>query len=147
MTTSNSWWRYRGRLIGNHNNIYLIPPEMLITIWFCGSVAHWWSSYKPVVTNSSDYFIPPKMLQLFSWQIPQCTCFISHNAPFRTEICTFLFWMVHCGIWDGWTVGLVNLVSQFSSSNRPILIIYLQFSYVENNWCHNTIVNNNHSPW
>ena len=22
----------------------------------------------------------------------------SHNPPFRTEICTFLFWMVHCGI-------------------------------------------------
>ena len=31
-------------------------------------------------------------------QIPQCTCFIFHNASFRTEICIFLFWMVHCGI-------------------------------------------------
>ena len=29
-------------------------------------------------------------------QIPQCTCPISHNTPFRTEMCTFLFWMVHC---------------------------------------------------
>ena len=40
-------------------------------------------------------------------QTPQCTCPISHNAPFRTEICTFLFWMVHCGtlqdLWD-WCV-------------------------------------------
>ena len=33
-------------------------------------------------------------------QILQCTCLISHYAPFRTEMCTFLFWMVHCGIWD-----------------------------------------------
>ena len=31
-------------------------------------------------------------------QIPQCTCSISHNAPFRTEMCLFLFWIVHCGI-------------------------------------------------
>ena len=28
-------------------------------------------------------------------QIPQCTCPISHNTSFRTEMCTFLFWMVH----------------------------------------------------
>ena len=31
-------------------------------------------------------------------QIPDCTGFISHNAPFRTEMCTFLFWMEH--LWD-----------------------------------------------
>ena len=43
-------------------------------------------------------------------QIPQCTCSISHNAPFRTEMCTFLFWMVHCGIWDRCIVGFVNKV-------------------------------------
>ena len=35
------------------------------------------------------------------WQIPECTCVISHNALFRTEVCTFLFCMAHCGIWDG----------------------------------------------
>ena len=39
-------------------------------------------------------------------QAPQCTCLLSHNAPFRTEICIFLFWMVHCGIWDRCIVGL-----------------------------------------
>ena len=43
-------------------------------------------------------------------QIPQCTCPISHNAPYRTEICTFLFWMGHCGIWDRCIVGFANLV-------------------------------------
>ena len=31
-------------------------------------------------------------------QIAQCACPISHNTPFRTEMCTFLFWMVHCKI-------------------------------------------------
>ena len=27
---------------------------------------------------------------------------ISHNVPFRTEICTFLFWMLQCGISTQW---------------------------------------------
>ena len=43
-------------------------------------------------------------------QIPQCTSPISHNAPFRTEMCTFLFWLVHCGIWTRCIVGFVRLV-------------------------------------
>ena len=43
-------------------------------------------------------------------QIPQCTCPISHNAPFRTEMYTFLFWMVHCGISNRCTVGFMILV-------------------------------------
>ena len=32
-------------------------------------------------------------------QIPQCTYNITRNTPFKIEICTFLFWMVCCGIW------------------------------------------------
>ena len=44
-------------------------------------------------------------------KIPQCTCPISHYVPFRTEKCTFLFWMVHCGIWDRCIVRFVNLVN------------------------------------
>ena len=32
-------------------------------------------------------------------QISECTCTISHDAPFRTELCTFLFWVEHCRIW------------------------------------------------
>ena len=43
-------------------------------------------------------------------QIPQCTCYISHNAPFRTEMRTFLFWMEHCGIWNGAILWFVKLV-------------------------------------
>ena len=59
-------------------------------------------------------------------QIPQCTCLISHNALFRTGMCTFLFWMVHCGIWDRCTVGFVKLVYfvHFSTcKNRPVVQI------------------------
>ena len=42
-------------------------------------------------------------------QIPQCTCSISHNAPFRTEMYTFLLWMVHYGIWNRCIVGYIFL--------------------------------------
>ena len=42
-------------------------------------------------------------------QIPRCTCTISHHTPFRTEMHTFLFWMVYCGIWDGGIVVFVRL--------------------------------------
>ena len=40
-------------------------------------------------------------------QIPECTCTISHNDPFRTEMCTFLFWVEHCGIWNMCILGFV----------------------------------------
>ena len=42
-------------------------------------------------------------------QIPQCTGPISHNVPFRTDMCTFPFWMVYCGTWDRCIVGFVKL--------------------------------------
>ena len=51
-------------------------------------------------------------------QIPECTCSISHNAPFRTEICTFLFWVEHCGIWNRCIVGFVN--AHFRSELRIV---------------------------
>ena len=38
----------------------------------------------------------------------QCICSISHNAPFRAEMCTFLLWMVLCGIWNRCLARFVN---------------------------------------
>ena len=46
-------------------------------------------------------------------QIPKCTCPISHNAPFRTEMCPFLFWIVHGGIWTWCIVGFFCELGQF----------------------------------
>ena len=43
-------------------------------------------------------------------QIPECTWSISHNTPFRTEMCIFLFWMEHYGIWIRCILGFVKLV-------------------------------------
>ena len=43
-------------------------------------------------------------------QISECTCSISHNVPFRTEMCTFLFWMEHCVIWNRCILRFAKLV-------------------------------------
>ena len=43
-------------------------------------------------------------------QIPACPCSISHSAPFRTELCTFLFWMEHCGTCDRCILGFMKFV-------------------------------------
>ena len=76
-------------------------------------------------------------------QIPQCTSPISHNSPFRTEICPFLFWMVHCGIWDWCIVGFVRLVftyhifnSQKSSISPPHMgdLWNIPYLYFGHNW-------------
>ena len=48
--------------------------------------------------------------QLNSFTNPTMHSPISHNAPFRTEMYTFLFWMVHCVIWERLIVGFVRLV-------------------------------------
>ena len=53
-------------------------------------------------------------------QLLECTCSLSHNVPFRTEICTFLFWMEHCGIWNRRILGFVKLVYCNVRSN-PVL--------------------------
>ena len=43
-------------------------------------------------------------------QIQKRTCSISHKVPFRTEMCTFLFWMEHCGICNRCILGLFKLL-------------------------------------
>ena len=40
--------------------------------------------------------------------LPHCTSPISHNASFRTEMCTFQFWIMHCGIWHRCIVVIEN---------------------------------------
>ena len=45
-----------------------------------------------------------------SYELLEQTCPMSRNGPFRTEMCTILFRMVHCGMWDRCIVGFRNLV-------------------------------------
>ena len=86
-----------------------------------------------IVTNTpSDHFwiLSLDIIQWASWhwehnklisRSPQCSCPISYNTPFRTEMCTFLFWMVHCRICDSCIVGFVNLVSSMGSLHHGCL--------------------------
>ena len=55
----------------------------------------------------------------YSW-IPQCSCSISHDATFRTEMCAFLFWMVHCVIWNKCIVGFIILVYSVLTDSIPM---------------------------
>ena len=60
----------------------------------------------------------------------QCACSISHNTQFRTEMYTFLFWVVYRGIWNRCTMGLVRLfyrcvsavISGYINTNFDILV-------------------------
>ena len=68
-------------------------------------------------------------------QIPQCICSVFHNAPFRTEMCTFLFWMVHWGICNKCIVWLVQQVcceysgESWACYSRTVLYEVPDFSY------------------
>ena len=59
----------------------------------------------------------------------------SHNAPvpyptmhhFRTEMCTFLFWMVHCWIWDRCKIGFLNWSIEPNKATMAIGFIHTPF--------------------
>ena len=57
-------------------------------------------------------------------QIPQCTCPISLNTPFKIEMSTFLFWMVCCWTWDRCIVGFVRLVYSQKALRPTISNLY-----------------------
>ena len=54
-------------------------------------------------------------------QIPKCIGSISLKAPFRTEMCTFLFWMMHCGIWNRCIMGFVKLVHHINVKQCDVI--------------------------
>ena len=84
--------------------------------WLCHGC--WWpgDTRSQVISNHGIDLVLPEYAPLS--QIPQRTSPISHNAPFRTEMCTFLFWMVHCGIWERCIVGFVQRVYCGYTSSR-----------------------------
>ena len=63
-------------------------------------------------------------------QIPECTCSMSHNAPFGTEMFTFQFWMVYSGMWNRCVMGFVRLVHclSISMSIRPTVLVSARLS-------------------
>ena len=98
--------RMFGIFLGVHDNLHTVinmhtQMHDSNSLWMYAVTVGLWHHWSTVL-RSCERPIP---------QIPQCTCPISHNTPFRTEMCTFLFWMVYCGIWDRCIVGFVRLVN------------------------------------
>ena len=61
-------------------------------------------------------------------QTPKCTCPIPHNTP---EMCTFLFWMVHSGIWDRRVLEFLCLVYWLTGTYIPNLWVALVLIFPE----------------
>ena len=67
-------------------------------------------------------WINSRVASNLGWHDPHVTnisCSISHNAPFRTEMCTFLFWTEHCGygtnaFWDLWIWSILSIVKLYA---------------------------------
>ena len=58
-------------------------------------------------------------MQYINLTNPKVPLFHNHNALFRTAMCTFLFWMVHCGIWKRCIMWFVDVVCYLSLPPIP----------------------------
>ena len=89
-------WKF-GMQIGGH----FVPPSM------CFESRH---SRTPLYKGHACKIFPVNAPLLEHLGAIECTCSTSHNAPFRTEMCTFLLWMVHCGMRNRCILCFVRLV-------------------------------------
>ena len=59
-------------------------------------------------------------------QSRRCTFPMSQNAPFRTQMYAFVFWIVHCGIWNryiwGFVIWSISLDNEAMQEDEPTLI-------------------------
>ena len=68
--------------------------------------------------------------------IPRCACPLSHNAPFRTKMCTFLFWVVHCRIRDRRIMAVLAFAGWVIRASTAVMLIVgwwvltLAFQYI-----------------
>ena len=56
---------------------------------------------------------------MHQFHIPQCTI-QNRNVHISVEMCTFLFWRVHSGIWNRCFVGFVKLVCCYMFKGRRL---------------------------
>ena len=92
----------------------------IYTQWIVIILVSFWPFTSPYCQAQFDSRLhkPIPIASIYVWpstspisQIPQCTCPISHNTPFRTDMYTILFWVVYGGIWDRCIVGFISIVS------------------------------------
>ena len=119
-----NWVRYKGPTRSSvyyqlSNKCHSLEKTILF-----GDKSLWWKQLSMVRVHAFAFAMD---LNTRIVQIPQCTCPISHNAPFRTEMCTFLFWIVYCGKWDRCIVGFVRLVYCIDTLYSYLVICILLF--------------------
>ena len=85
-------------------------------------------------------------------RVPQCACWMTRSAPSGAEVCTFLFWKVHCGMPGRCAVGWVRLfhcyycltdLSKLSYGTYDIMIwfmLYLHVYVFMLYFCHVTVI-------
>ena len=130
-TTLNRCWTTPGWQVGQHKKYGFCCLLLIITQeWVWRSNIHF-DSKGPCDTKTNVLFRCEFICDKPISQSPQCTRPISHNAPSRTEMCTFLFWMVHCGIWDERIVGFMWLVYwRLQSGGHFVHIIMCSNAYL-----------------
>ena len=67
------------------------------------NVSIWWRHHVQYLTLN----------ELTNSRVTQCVCWMTCSAPSGAEVCTFLFWMVHCGMPGRCAVGWVRLVYHY----------------------------------
>ena len=134
-----------------HTRLCMIYRPFYITSVRLGTFYIEWSSDR--LGNCSLLRSCIRLRNRLLGQISQCSSHISHNAPFRTEMCKFLFRMVHCGTWDMGIVGFVNLLifdsrpvifewtyKQICIFNRSLTLEWRHpFSWTKKTCLHNTV--------
>ena len=81
------------------------------------------SCIKPSIYSLYNYMVWSKHVNWPNSQIPQCTTTsaISHNAPFGTEMCSFLLWVVPYGsgaLWDLYDWSISDVFRKFCVVNK-----------------------------
>ena len=97
------------RVKSYHFELFFFNLDYMVQPLTCYCIIHW--------------HCPNRLIS----QTPQCTCLISHNVPLRKEMCTFLFWIVHWGMWDKCMVGLMTLVNSSHMKGRNFLQLPCQY--------------------
>ena len=113
------WWDHQSSVNYLTQNLWLHASIQIFSmlIWF-PQLPHWPEKKMAKILQVTFQlnFIKWNSLLKFHWkrpnsQIPQCTSPICHNVPFKSAMCIFLFWMVHCGLWDRCIVCIVWFVN------------------------------------
>ena len=128
------------RLSGNAANFHVVYIYIYINIYICIYIYTIYNSFKTQprrhetlrdISENTPWRLVNKGTGSCIPVISQCNYSFPNSAPFSSEMCTFLFCMVHCGIWNGCILEFVRLIYR-------VIIIVVDSRYIA--VLHNTLV-------